>query len=149
MPRQTFLHRESFLDGTEKQTRETLFLLPAYVSHIRLLAENKVLDTLRFEYTYSEKGDVFLVDVTVLALNDQYTRVSLHAFYANEHTFYQDSAITVGLHDFESLIHAVLKDDLSHYRPLFQKHAQQGWWQQSLAFMRSAMGWFVLRKKLS
>ena len=79
MPRQTFLSRESFVDATERQTKETLFSIPAYVSHIRMVAENKVIESYKFHYEQAHKNIHYVIDVSILPLNDQYTRISLHS----------------------------------------------------------------------
>jgi beta-glucosidase/6-phospho-beta-glucosidase/beta-galactosidase len=50
MPRQTFLSRESFVDATEKTTKETLYTLPEYVSNIKMLSENKLIDSVNWLY---------------------------------------------------------------------------------------------------
>jgi hypothetical protein len=118
MPRQTFLSRDSFVDATEKQTQENLYALPAYVDHIRLVEENKRIGSIRFMYDRIGKKISFYIDVTVLPLNDQYTRISLHASHLNGHAFFEDADLSCALHDFEAAIHASIKGDLSHYVPL-------------------------------
>lgn len=117
MPRQTFLARESFVDAAEALTRTTLFTIPAYINYIRLVAENKKIDSVRFSYEKADKNKVYFIDVTVLPLNDQYTRVSLHATHTTGSAFYEDADMAYALHDFESAIHAAVKGDLSHYHP--------------------------------
>jgi hypothetical protein len=125
MPRQTFLSRESFVDATEKQTRETLSSLPAYISHIVLVAENPIIESYRFTYDKADKKLQYLIDVTILPLNDQYTRISLHASHTNGHAFYEDADMSFALHDFESAIHAALKGDLAYYKPAGHKPKEQ------------------------
>jgi len=125
MPRQTFLSRESFVDATEKQTRETLSSLPAYVSHIVLVAENPIIESYRFTYDKADKKLQYLIDVTILPLNDQYTRISLHASHTNGHAFYEDADMSFALHDFESAIHAALKGDLAFYKPAGHQPKEQ------------------------
>ncbi|SHF95937.1 hypothetical protein [Flavisolibacter ginsengisoli] len=125
MPRQTFLSRESFVDATEKQTRETLSSIPAYVSHIVLVSENPVIESYRFTYDKADKKLQYIIDVRILPLNDQYTRISLHASHTNGHAFYEDADMGFALHDFESAIHAALKGDLAYYKPAGQKVQDQ------------------------
>jgi hypothetical protein len=149
MPRQTFISRESFVDATEKQTRETLFTVPAYVSNIKLLAENKVIETLKFSYEQVNKKQSYIIDVSVLPLNDQYTRLSLHASYPNGHAFYEDADIAFALHDFESAIHAALKGDLAHYKPNGQKEKEPNKFIQICMAFKSSVGELFLKKKLS
>jgi hypothetical protein len=125
MPRQTFLTSESFVDATEKQTRETISSIPAYVSHIVLVSENPIIESYRFSYEKADKKLQYIIDVRVLPLNDQYTRISLHASHTNGHAFYEDPDMGFALHDFESAIHAALKGDLAYYKPVGQQVKDQ------------------------
>jgi hypothetical protein len=149
MPRQTFLSRESFVDATEKQTKETLFSIPAYVSNIKLIAENARMESYKFSYEQTEKKLHYVIDVSILPLNDQYTRISLHASHANGHAFYADSDMAFALHDFESAIHAALKGDLAHYKPAGQKPKELSGWTQFLAGFKTSLSDLMFKKKLS
>ena len=149
MPRQTFLSRESFVDATEKQTKDTLFSIPAYVSHIRLVSENARIESYKFSYEQAEKKLDYIIDVSILPLNDQYTRISLHASHRNGHAFYADADMAFALHDFESAIHAALKGDLSHYRPASQKVSEPAGMSQFFSFCKSTISELLFRKKLS
>jgi hypothetical protein len=149
MPRQTFLSGESFVDATEKQTKETLFSIPAYISNIRLVAENKMIESYKFSYEQAEKKLHYIIDVSILPLNDQYTRISLHASHSNGHAFYEDADMAFALHDFESAIHAALKGDLAHYKPAGQKLKQANNWTQIFTVFRSSISDLVFKKKLS
>ncbi|MGZ3838285.1 MAG: hypothetical protein ACXVMS_05145 [Flavisolibacter sp.] len=149
MPRQTFLSRESFVDATEKQTKETLFSIPAYVSNIKLVAENKLIESFKFSYEQVEKKLQYVIDVTILPLNDQYTRISLHASHNNGQAFYTDADMSFALHDFESAIHAALKGDLAHYKPLGQKVREANGFAQYFLSLKSSFLDLIFRKKLS
>ena len=113
MPRQNFLSRESFVNASELKTRDSILSLPFHLGHIELYAENKMIDSTRFVYIHPGKDREYFVDVTVLPLNDQYTRVSLHASHVNGHSFYEDAEMAIALHDFESAIHATVNGDLA------------------------------------
>src|SRR5437764_1476781 len=117
MPRQNYLSRESFVDATEKQAKDSLLSIPAFASNIKLVAENKLTDSIRFTYDQAFKKLQYNVNVSVLPLNEKYTRISLHATYANGQAFQSDSDINIALHDFESAIEAALKGDISTYKP--------------------------------
>lgn len=149
MPRQTFLSRESFVDATAKQTKETLFSIPAYVSNIKLLAENKLIELVRFSYEQADKKHHYVIDVSILPLNEQYTRISLHASYANGHAFYEDADLAFALHDFESAFHAAIKGDLAQYKPYGQKEKESSKFMQLLQAFKIAIGELFLKKKLS
>jgi hypothetical protein len=149
MPRQTFLSRESFVDATEKQTKETLFSIPAYVSNIKLEGENKLIESFKFSYEQAEKKLLYIIDVSILPLNDQYTRISLHASHRNGHAFYNDADMAFALHDFESAIHAALKGDLAQYKPLGLKPKEVNSLSQFFFIFKSAITDLIFKKKLS
>lgn len=149
MPRQTFLSKESFVDATEKQTKATLLSIPGFVSNIQLLSENKTIESLKFSYEQPVKKLQYHIDITILPLNDQYTRISLHASYANGQIFHSNSDMAVVLHDFESAIHAALKGDLSYYKPYAPRPAVSKKFMQLIIAVTSSVGVFFLRKKLS
>ena len=149
MPRQTFLSRESFVDATERQTKETLFSIPAYVSHIRMIAENKVIESYKFHYEQAHKNIHYVIDVSILPLNDQYTRISLHGSHTNGTAFSADTDMAFALHDFESAIHAALKGDLAHYRPTGQKLRENSGLSQYFSQFRSSISELFFKKKLS
>jgi len=149
MPRQTFLSRESFVDATEKQTKETLFSIPAYVSNIKLVGENKVIESFKFSYELPVKKLNYIIGVTILPLNDQYTRISLHASHVNGHAFYADSDMAFALHDFESAIHAALKGDLAHYKSAGEKSKETNSFSHLIAVFKSSVTDLLFKKKLS
>ena len=72
-----------------------------------------MIDSTRFVYMHMGKNIEYFVDVTVLPLNDQFTRVSLHASHVNGQSFYEDSEMAIALHDFEFAIHATVNGDLA------------------------------------
>src|SRR5437868_5121467 len=113
MSRQNYLSRESFVDVTEKQAKDTLLTIPAFASNIKLVSENKLTDSIKFSYELPAKKLNYNVNVSVLRLNEKFTRISLHATYANGQAFSNNSDISIALHDFESAIQAALKGDVS------------------------------------
>ena len=117
MARQNFLSKESFVAATEKQVKDSLFCIPAFASNIRFVAENKMIESVRFSYEDSANAQQFFIDVTVLPLNDQYMRISMKGTYVSGKILEESGALAVALHDFESAIDAALKDDVSLYHP--------------------------------
>lgn len=115
MPRQNFLTRESFVDATEKKTREMLLTVPQHLPYIQLQSENIQRQSLHFTYEQKAGALPFVMDVTILPLNDQYTRVSFHASYVNGQSFFEDPGMSLALHDFESALHAAIKEELHLY----------------------------------
>jgi hypothetical protein len=149
MSRKTFLSKESFVDATEKQTREKLARIPEHLSNITLVAENKINDSLRFLYESIESRALYQVEVSVLPLNDQFTRISLHASHTSGAAFHEDPDLSTALNDFESAVHAAIKDDLINYRPLAFKAAESSNWLHSLTNLGSLCYSMLFRKKLS
>lgn len=149
MPRQNFLSKESFVEANEVQVKESILSLPVFASNIRLLAENKMLQTFKFSYHLPQKELEYYIDVTILPLDNQYTRISLHGRYCNGHAFGNDANMAMALHDFESAIQAAIKGDVTSYKPYQPKEkGSKKFIQLAATFMASA-GVFILKKKLS
>ncbi len=116
MPRQNFLSRESFVTASETKTRNCILSLPFHLDHIELFAENKMIDSVRFLYLSPGKKNSYYIDVSVWPLNEDFTRVSLHAVHINGQAFYEDAEMAIALHDFESAIHASINGELAEYK---------------------------------
>jgi hypothetical protein len=149
MPRQNFLSRESFVDASETQTRDSLSSIPAFVSNIRFVSENKMVGSTRFSYEQPVKNTEYFIDVSVLPLNEQYTRVCLHGTHVNGHSFQNDSDMAIALHDFEAAMQAALKGDVSSYSPYEPKSGSSKKFLQFASAFIASVGVFFLRKKLS
>jgi hypothetical protein len=116
MPRQSFLSRESFIKASAPRARETLLSLPFHLDHISYVTENRVIDSMRFYYRHPTKKREYYVDVSVLPLDDQFTRLSLHGMHINGQVFHEDAQMALALQDFESAIHASISGDLVYYK---------------------------------
>jgi hypothetical protein len=149
MPRQNFLSRESFIDATEKQANDSLLSIPAFVPNIHLVSINKITGSNRFSYVQPEKQIEYFIDVSVLRLNEQFTRVSLHGTHVNGHSFNNDSDMAFALHDFEAAMQAALKGDVSLYVPCPPKPGNSKKFLQLASTFIASVGVFFLRKKLS
>ena len=149
MARQNFLSKESFVAATEKQVKDSLFCIPAFASNIRLVAENKMIESIRFSYENSANAQQFFIDVTVLPLNDQYMRVSLKGTHVSGKILDDSASMAVVLHDFESAIDAALKDDISLYHPNQPRQSSGTKLAIMATTMAASIGWFFLKKKLS
>ena len=149
MARQNFLSKESFVAATEKQVKDSLFCIPAFASNIRLVAENKMIESIRFSYEDLANAQQFFIDVTVLPLNDQYMRVSLKGTYVSGKILEDSAALAIVLHDFESAIDAALKDDISLYHPNQPRQSSGTKLAIMATTMAASIGWFFLKKKLS
>lgn len=149
MPRQNFLSRESFIDASEKQTKETILSIPSFVPNIRMIADNRIIESIKFSYQQPVKNLHYHIDVSILPLNDQYTRISLHATFANGQVFYSNADMAIALHDFESAIQAALKGDTSYYKPYQPKIKRSKKITQLFNTFKASIVVFFLRKKLS
>jgi hypothetical protein len=149
MPRQNFLSRESFVEASEIQAKESLLSIPVFVPNIKLIAENTKLQSLKFCYQLPQKDIEYYVDVTLLPLDTQYTRISLHGEHSNGEAFDNDADMAMALHDFESAIGAALKGDVSIYKPYRPKERKTKNFFQITATIAASAGIFILRKKLS
>jgi len=149
MPRQNFLSRESFVEASETLAKESLLSIPVFVPNIKLIAENQKLQSYKFRYQIPQKNLEYHVDVTILPLDTQYTRISLHGEHSNGEAFDNDADMASALHDFESAIEAALKGDVSSYKPYIPKEKRSKKFLQLTAMVVATTGVFVLRKKLS
>lgn len=149
MPRQNFLSRESFFEANETQARESLLSIPVFVPNIKLIAENTKLQTFKFWYQLPQKNLEYHVDVTLLRLDNQYTRISLHGEHSSGKAFDNDADMAIALHDFESAIQAALKGDVSSYQPRKPKEKKSKKFLQFTAAFVASAGVLILRKKLS
>lgn len=149
MPRQNFLSREAFVEATEIQARESLLSIPVFVPNIKLISENTRLQSFKFRYQLPQKNLEYHVDVTVLRLDTQFTRISFHGEHSNGEAFDNDADMVLALHDFKSAIEAALKGDVSNYQPYKPKEKKPRKFLQMTAAFAASAGIFVLRKKLS
>lgn len=149
MPRQNFLAKESFVNASETLTRESILSIPVFATNIKLVTENKMLQKIRFLFEQPERETIYHIDVSVLPLNDEYTRISLHATHTNGQAFSQDPDMAIALHDFESAVAAALNGDTSLYQPT-TRHTRNSKGFVGLAFsIMTSVGVLMLKKKLS
>lgn len=149
MSRQNFLSRESFIDATEKQAKDTVLSIPAFAPNIRLIAENKMIESIRFSYDLPIKNQQFYIDVSIQPLNEKYTRISLHGRHTNGQSFSNKTDMAIALHDFESAVQAALKGDVSSYKPYEPKVTQSKKLMQYTTALVASVGVIFLKKKLS
>lgn len=147
MPRQTFLSRESFVDAPEKQTRDSVLALPGYADHIRLVTDKHLVHCYRFYFGPSAKNVFYHIDVSILPLNDQYTRVSLHASYLNGQSFHSDPDMAFVLHEFESAVHASVKGEMVQFSKPEDVRERGKWWVQLSNLLRNLLGKPVAAKQ--
>jgi hypothetical protein len=115
MPRQTYLTKDFFVTASESATKQIILAIPTFIRNIKLVGENNVIRSVKFLYERPGADLHHHVDVSVLPLNEQFTRVTLHASYANGQAFYNDDFVENTLHNFESAIMAGVNGQLSIY----------------------------------
>jgi hypothetical protein len=146
MPRQNFLSRESFIEASEIQAKESLLSVPVFVPNIKLISENEKLQSFKFRYQIPQKNLEYHVDVTIRQLDTQFIRICLHGEHSNGEAFDFDAEMATALHDFQAAFEAALKGDVSSYQPYKAKEKKSI---QFTATVVATAGIFVLRKKLS
>jgi hypothetical protein len=148
MPRQNFLAKESFVNASEKLTKEFILCIPVFASNIKLVSENQKLHSFRFLYHHHQNMQ-YHIDVSVLPLNDEYTRISLHGMHIDAHAFEHDANLAIALHDFESAAGAAINGDSSLYKPYEPKTKGSKKMIQFVATTVASVGILFLKKKLS
>lgn len=149
MPRQNFLSRESFVSATQQQAKDSLLSIPAFVSNISLIGENKMVQSYKFSYEQPLKKLRYHVDVSMLPLNDEYVRISLHGRHPGGESFTHDDDMALALHDFEAALQAALKGDTSLYQPSQPKIKNSKRFAQFAVAFVASIGITFLKKKLS
>jgi hypothetical protein len=124
MPRQTFLTRETFLESSENKIKELLLSLPNYCDNITYKSENQLTGILLFEFTSAGKKPTYFVSVSILPLNDQYTRVNFHASQADHAAFYENPDMAVALQQIVGSIQALVEGRFSYFNEPPKKAAR-------------------------
>jgi hypothetical protein len=113
MSRKNFLSADFFVTASEKEAKRLLLSLPGHVSQLTLLKEDTIIHSTRFLFDNPEKGTQYYVDVTILQLNDQFVRFSLHASYTNGQAIQSETEIKNVLLQFEKSVYAAVNNDFS------------------------------------
>jgi len=113
MPRQNFLSSDFFVSASEWEAKQAVESIPAHLSNIKLLKSNPLTQSMRFLYEHPDKLLHNYMDVSILKLDEQYIRFSLHASYTNGQAFYTDPQISYALYQFEQAVHAAIKKDFA------------------------------------
>lgn len=149
MGRKTFLSREFFVDALEQPTKASILSIPAFANNVQLVTQHKLIDTLRFTYEEPLRQAVYYMDVSVLPLNEKFTRVCLHASYSNGHAFNADNDMAMALQNFESAIKVALKGDVTAYKPTVPKPKVSKRMVQNILTFCASISVFLLKRKLS
>jgi len=117
MPRQTFITKDFFVNASEKMTKQIIFAIPSFFSAIKFIEENNRLHSVRFFYEKNNNKPPAYIDVSLLPLNENQTKITLHGSYVNGAFFYKDEYMLSALNNFESAIYAGLDGNLSRFEP--------------------------------
>ena len=117
MSRKNFLSTDFFVSASEKEAKNILLSLPGHLSQLTLLKEDTVIHSTRFLFDNAEKGTQYYVDVTILQLNDQFVRFSLHCSFTNGQSIQSETEIKNVLLQFEKSIYAGVNNDFSSLQP--------------------------------
>ena len=142
MSRKNFLSTDFFVTTSEKEAKRILLSLPGHVSQLTLLKEDNIIHSTRFLFHHPEKETQYYVDVTLLQLNDQYVRFSLHGSYTNGHFIQSDTEINQVLMQFEKSVFAAFNNDFSALQMPVKKSPSP---KKSLAIFQSVLSLLVSR----
>jgi hypothetical protein len=149
MPRQNFISKEFFVNASESEIKQTVLTIPQFVGNIKFLCENTIGAAVKFIYETPGYDLHNYVYVSLLPLNDQQTRVSLHVTYTNGQVFGKDSYISNALTNFESAIYAGLQGNLPHYRLSAPKVKPSQRLTQNMQMVLASVKILLLWKKFS
>ena len=124
MPRQNFLNREAFLEASELQIIQALKAVSTFATHISFQKEDRPLQSFQFNYNLQPQNINYTIKVSILFLNEKYTRVCLHGEHYNGEAFMRDHDLPLILHDVEAALTASLSDNWTNYQPLKSKLTQ-------------------------
>ena len=119
MPKQLHLSKDFFVNASELETRQHILQLPTCITNIKFVEENTVRHSFKFVYERpAETPDNYsYIDVSLLPLNVNQTRITLRGSYVNNNVVHKDFRVSNALYNFESAIHAVVKGAVNEYEP--------------------------------
>ena len=119
MPKQLHLSKDFFVNASELETRQHILQLPTCINNIKFVEENTVRHSFKFVYERpAETPDNYsYIDVSLLPLNVNQTRITLRGSYVNNNVVHKDFRVSNALYNFESAIHAVVKGAVNEYEP--------------------------------
>jgi hypothetical protein len=119
MPKQLHLTKDFFVNAPENEARQHILELPNCINNIKFVEQNPVRHSIRFMYERpadaAEENNY--IDISLLPLSVNQTRVTLHGSYINGNAFHKDIKLTNALCNVESAIHAVVKGAVNEYVP--------------------------------
>lgn len=132
-------------------TKQIIFAIPSFFSAIKFVEENNRLHSARFlcEENNNNKSPAY-IDVSLLPLNENQTKITLHGSYINGAFFYKDEYMLNALNNFEAAIYARLDGNLSHFEPQApNKNTKQKVLHPMNVILLFVGAFFIWRKKIS
>jgi hypothetical protein len=120
MPRQTFATREFFVNVCEHTTQQGVLALPRTFHQMRFIAENAKLHCMLFLYEPDDGRASIQVSVSVLPLNDECTKVTVHGSYTNGCAFNNDRYMALVMLNAEAALQAAISGSTA-FEPLMPK----------------------------
>lgn len=117
MPRQTYISKDFFVNASEREAKNCILQLPEAVSNIKFVAEDPVRHSLKFVYEGEDELPDNLVDVALLPLSIDQTRVTLYGSYTDGASIYKANEVSSTLQNFETAINAAVKGTLNDFQP--------------------------------
>lgn len=117
MPRQTFLSKDFFVDASEQETRKHILSLPSCIDSIKFVAEDSMRHSIKFVYERpaDDPENYNCIQVILLPLNVDQTKITLHGSYAHGNVFHNQSEVFNALNNFEAAVRAALGGTISEF----------------------------------
>ena len=110
MPKQTFITRDFFVNASIDLVKKKLLDLPQHIAYIKFVKENNLTLSIQFLYQYPDSEKDKLIDVSILALNETQSLVTLHGSFADGSVFNKDPYVANAVENFERAINASINN---------------------------------------
>jgi hypothetical protein len=109
MPRQNFITSDFFLQANTARLTEVLSKMEANIASIRFIEENRLTHSLRYMIGHPDTAGHF-VDVSMLPLDEKFTRVCLHASEISGQSFTSNPPLQATLKWFRDAFEAGIEN---------------------------------------
>jgi hypothetical protein len=116
MPKPTFVSKEFFVDASEFEAKSKILNIPRFISNIKFVTENTMMQSLKFIYQRSAEDRDNFIKVSLLPLNNSSTKITLQASYTNGCAFGKDNYIRSAISNFESAIRAAINNKIEDFK---------------------------------
>jgi hypothetical protein len=126
MPRQTYLSKEFFVNASEQEAKARILSIPEGVNNIKFVAEDGMRHSMKFIYEqWSGDAANNCIQVSLLPLSVNQTRVSLHGSHHDGTAFYKDVEVDNALSNFERAVQAAIQGSIHDFEPQEAKRKEQ------------------------